>query len=77
MQTTFADCNCDTCTWFKGEDCLADPGGTVDCQEHTGACCDKATGNCTIEPESNCQGAQQQWAKDTPCSGVDCTRDEK
>ena len=23
MQTTFADCNCDTCTWFKGEDCFA------------------------------------------------------
>lgn len=22
-QTTFADCNCDTCTWFKGQDCSA------------------------------------------------------
>ncbi|MEE9293718.1 MAG: nidogen-like domain-containing protein [Phycisphaerae bacterium] len=40
--------------WFKGEDCRED-GGTVDCREHTGACCDGTTGICRDDvPESEC-----------------------
>ena len=40
--------------WFKDGVCVQD-GGTIDCLEHTGACCDGTTGICTDNvPESLC-----------------------
>ena len=59
--------------WFKGEDCMED-GGTVDCLEHTGACCDGTTGICLDGvPESECPvdpsdpNNQYRWEKGILC----------
>ncbi|MEE9297060.1 MAG: S8 family serine peptidase [Phycisphaerae bacterium] len=58
--------------WFKDQLCIEDPGGTIDCLEHTGACCDKSQpgGVCTSGvPESQCATSdpQIQWFKDQLC----------
>ncbi len=57
-------------SWFKDEDCIED-GGTVDCLEHTGSCCDGCTGICTDGvPQSLCvepEFCQPTWVKDGDC----------
>ena len=60
--------------WYKEQDCIEDdPINGIDCLEHTGACCDGATGVCVngILPD-DCTCEQCEWFKDTPCSAIVC-----
>ncbi|UCC31771.1 MAG: hypothetical protein JSU86_05740, partial [Phycisphaerales bacterium] len=61
--------------WYKFEACVED-GGTIDCREHTGACCyhDEPGGFCKNDVyESQCPvGSQVDWHKFTPCSAIIC-----
>jgi hypothetical protein len=76
--------DCDTSNpqirWYKDLLCIED-GGTVDCLEHTGACCDQRIANPVLRcrndiPKSLCpmdDPRQVQWYKDTLCSAIDCS----
>jgi hypothetical protein len=63
--------------WLGSERCAVD-GGTITCPQHTGACCDGTTGNCTNNvPESECPvnpselDNQYRWEKETSCADLD------
>ena len=72
-----------SCVWVDDpEECVVGdqvqfyPGQTcaeINCEEHTGACCDGDTGLCMDDvPESQCQGGQLEWTKGTLCIDVGC-----
>jgi len=64
--------------WYEGEDCAED-GGTIDCLEHTGACCDRRIADPLLRcrdgvPESLCvidDPTQVSWTKETLCADLD------